>query len=117
MTADPAYDIFCTDVNSPTTCYNHDVFVLAGHRGDIVDLRRAILTEHVTQQMAKRQIIASDVHRVLAEPDHVLEVRAGRVVAQGLVGEYLLRMFVAVDRTPEEVVTVYRTSKIDKYRS
>jgi hypothetical protein len=37
--------------------------------------------------------------------------------AIGLAGEYLLRVFVDVDRTPAEVVTVYRTSKIEKYRS
>ena len=34
-----------------------------------------------------------------------------------MAGEYLLRVFVDVDRTPAEVVTVYRTSKIEKYRS
>ena len=29
--------------------------------------------------------------------------------------EYLVRVFVDLDRDPPEVVTVYRTSKIDKY--
>ena len=29
--------------------------------------------------------------------------------------EYLVRVFVDIDRDPAEVVTVYRTSKIDKY--
>jgi hypothetical protein len=29
--------------------------------------------------------------------------------------EYLLRIFVDIDRNPPEVVTVYRTSKIEKY--
>jgi hypothetical protein len=28
---------------------------------------------------------------------------------------YLVRVFVDVDRSPAEVITVYRTSKIDKY--
>jgi hypothetical protein len=28
---------------------------------------------------------------------------------------YLVRVFVDVDRSPAEVVTAYRTSKIDKY--
>jgi len=82
-----------------------------------MDLSQAILTEHALQQMAKRQVTAVDVRRVLAAPEQVLEVRAGRVVAQGIVGGYLLRVFTDVDRIPAEVVTVYRTSKIDKYRS
>jgi hypothetical protein len=65
--------------------------------------------------MAKRQVTAADVRRVLEEPEQVLEVRPGRVVAQGVVRGYLLRVFVDIDRTPAEVVTAYRTSKINKY--
>ena len=82
-----------------------------------MNLSQAVLTEHALGQMAKRQIMAADISRVLAAPDQVLEVRAGRIVAQGMAGEYLLRVFVDVDRTPSEVVTAYRTSKIEKYRS
>jgi len=37
--------------------------------------------------------------------------------AKALINNYLVRVFVDVDRTPEEVVTAYRTSKIEKYRS
>jgi hypothetical protein len=82
-----------------------------------MNLSQAVLSEHATRQMAKRQITADDVLCVLAAPEQVLEVRPGRVVAQGLAGGYLLRVFVDVDRSPAEVVTVYRTSKIEKYRS
>ena len=38
------------------------------------------------------------------------------VVAQAVAAGYLLRVFVDVDRSPPEVVTVYRTSKMEKYR-
>jgi hypothetical protein len=82
-----------------------------------MNLSQAVLSEHAAQQMAKRQINTADALCVLAAPEQVLEVRPGRVVAQGLVGGYLLRLFVDVDRIPAEVVTVYRTSKIEKYRS
>jgi hypothetical protein len=82
-----------------------------------MNLSQAVLSEHAARQMARRQITADDVLRVLAAPEQVLEVRPGRVVAQGLAGGYLLRVFVDVDRSPAEVVTVYRTSKIEKYRS
>ena len=54
---------------------------------------------------------------ILGAPERVIPVREGRVVAQGLVGDHLVRVFVDIDRDPPEVVTVYRTSKIDKYRS
>lgn len=82
-----------------------------------MDLSRAILTEHAVRQMARRQLAEADVRRVLTAPEEVLPVRPGRVVAQGLIGAHLVRVFVDVDRTPAEVVTVYRTSKIEKYRS
>lgn len=82
-----------------------------------MDLGRAILTEHAAGQMARRQLSEADVRRVLTAPEEVLPVRPGRVVAQGLIGVHLVRVFVDVDRAPAEVVTVYRTSKIQKYRS
>jgi len=82
-----------------------------------MDLSRAILTAHAVGQMARRQLAEADVRRVLAAPEAVLSVRPGRVVAQAVVEEHLVRVFVDVDRTPREVVTVYRTNKIQKYRN
>ncbi|MCC6125991.1 MAG: DUF4258 domain-containing protein [Pirellulales bacterium] len=82
-----------------------------------MNIGAAVLTEHAIEQMARRQVTADEVRRVLASPEQVLEIRLGRIVAQSLSGQYLLRVFVDVDRTPAEVVTAYRTSKIDKYRS
>lgn len=82
-----------------------------------MDLSRAVFTAHALAQMAKRQVTAAEVSRVLATAERVVELRAGRVVAQGMAGAYLVRVFVDVDRDPPEVVTVYRTSKIEKYRS
>ena len=68
-----------------------------------MDLSRAILTEHAVGQMARRQLAEADIRRVLTAPEEVLPVRPGRVVAQGLIGGYLVRVFVDVDRTPTEV--------------
>ena len=79
------------------------------------------LTDHALFEMARRGIAEADVALVLATPEQVDSVRAGRAVYQRLVeaGEpprlYLLRVVVDVDRSPVEVVTVYRTSKVDKY--
>jgi len=79
------------------------------------------LTDHAQMEMARRQILASDVTRVLATPEHMEVVRPGRVIYQARVAwgtppaTYLLRVFVDIDRQPPDVVTVYRTSKITKY--
>jgi hypothetical protein len=81
-----------------------------------MELSTAVLPEHAIGRMSKRQITESDVRSVLAAPEDVLPVREGRVVAQAMIGTHLLRVFVDVDREPPDVVTVYRTSQIAKYR-
>ncbi len=83
----------------------------------------AIITVHAKVQMARRGIMESQVREVLRRREEIFAVRAGRIVVQGVVQmgtppvEYLLRVFVDTDRIASEVVTVYRTSKIAKYRS
>jgi hypothetical protein len=81
-----------------------------------MDLSGAKVTPHAALQMAKRQLSEADVRRVLAAPEQVLPVRPGRVVAQAVVAQHLVRVFVDLDRDPAEVVTAYRTSRIEKYR-
>jgi len=79
------------------------------------------LTDHAQMEMARRQILPSDVTSVFATPEHMEVVRPGRVIYQARVAwgtppaTYLLRVFVDIDRQPPDVVTVYRTSKITKY--
>jgi hypothetical protein len=79
------------------------------------------LTDHVKDEMARRQISEEEVTKVIASPEQTETAREGREVYQSRLqlGEppqtYLLRVFVDVDRVPPEVVTVYRTSKIGKY--
>ena len=70
-----------------------------------MELFHAILTEHALEQLAGRGIEEAAVRAVLKMPLDVLQVRAGRVVAQALIGGYLLRVFVDIDRDPPEVVT------------
>lgn len=54
-----------------------------------------------------------------SSPEQRTAVRPGRDVLQSRIDvggkTYLVRAFVDVDREPVEVVTVYRTSKIEKY--
>ncbi len=85
-------------------------------------LAAAVLTDHAREQLARRGLDEREVRRVLAAPDDVEPVRSGRVVAQKVLplGEpardYLVRVFVDIDRVPPEIVTACRTSKIAKYR-
>ncbi|MBE7507170.1 MAG: hypothetical protein HS101_12950 [Planctomycetia bacterium] len=48
--------------------------------------------------MVRRGIDESEVRRILAQPEAVLPDRPGRVVAQDLSGNHLLRVFVDIDR-------------------
>jgi hypothetical protein len=69
--------------------------------------------------MRRRGIPETIVHQVLNRPEQRISVHRGRDVLQSrfemTAKQYLVRVFVDVDRNPAEVVTVYRTSKIDKY--
>jgi len=85
-----------------------------------LDLTRAVWTTHARLQVVARGLAESDVESVLRVPSAIRAVRAGRVVVQAekeIAGRlYLLRVFVDVDREPNEIVTAYRTSKIERYR-
>jgi hypothetical protein len=78
-----------------------------------------LLTPHALFEMARRGIPESVVNQVLSAPEQRFPVRPGRDVLQSRMafpdGVYLVRVFVDVNRTPAEVVTAYRTSKIEKY--
>ncbi len=80
-----------------------------------------VITPHASFEMKRRGLSRDTVRSVLAKPEQRLAVRVGRVVLQSRVGlstpakTYLVRVFVDVDRSPAEVVTVYKTSKVAKY--
>ncbi|MBC5796427.1 DUF4258 domain-containing protein [Sphaerospermopsis sp. LEGE 00249] len=70
--------------------------------------------------MERRQISLSLVESVLDNPQQIILEREGRKVYQSKVdfgnGKiFLLRVIVADDIDPKVVITVYRTSKIEKY--
>ena len=80
-----------------------------------------VFTDHALQEMARRQITQEDVRTVLAKPEQMEMVRDDRAVYQSRLemGDppktYLVRVFVDIEPVPPFVVTVYRTSKIEKY--
>lgn len=78
-----------------------------------------IITDHATTEIERRGLSMQILDGVLRNPEQRLEIRLGRVVLQSRLqefgSEYLVRVFVDIDRNPAEIVTAYRTSKVLKY--
>ena len=91
------------------------------YMSDLSPIKQFRLSSHAAFEMTRRQITQDEIASVLAHPEQVELIRPGRAVYQSRVEaekppkEYLVRVFVDIDRHPPEVVTVYRTSKIEKY--
>jgi len=77
------------------------------------------LTEHAQLEMQRRQISPEWVDALMVMPEQIISGFGGRKVYQGRVvsGDktYLLRLIVEDWLTPPVIVTIYRTSKIEKY--
>lgn len=82
-----------------------------------------VFSEHARSQAARRGIDEAILRAVAERPEQVVRVRRGREVRQSRVSfrpggdVYLVRVVVDVSPDAETAVTVYRTSKIDKYWS
>ena len=80
-----------------------------------------VVTDHAKLELSRRGLSEEIVHARLFAPVQRCAVRPGRVVLQSRISlgnpaaTFLVRVFVDIDRRPPEVVTVYRTSKIEKY--
>ena len=80
-----------------------------------------IFTDHARLEILRRGLSEEMVRAILLAPEQRLEVRPGREVLQSQISSgqpgkvFLIRVFVDIDRRPAEVVTAYRTSKIEKY--
>jgi hypothetical protein len=81
------------------------------------------LSKHAREQAARRGLNEDIVLAVAQAPEQRLSVRRGREVRQSRVAMpaggtlYLIRVVVDAGQSDETVVTVYRTSKIEKYWS
>jgi hypothetical protein len=81
-----------------------------------------VFSRHAQEELIRRNIPQALVQSVLQRPQQIVPEQSGRVAYQSQVdfgaGKlFLLRVIVAVTTEPPVVVTVYRTSKIDKYWS
>ena len=75
---------------------------------------------HAAEEMMRRGIPHGWLELVLGDPQQRLPQPGGTEIFQSQLKDdhgriYLLRVVVAVDEEPPVVVTVYRTSKIEKY--
>jgi hypothetical protein len=82
-------------------------------------ITKYIFTDHAAIEINRRGLTVKTIDEILKSPEQRLDVRPGRVVLQSRIEEsgleYLIRVFVDIDRNPAEVVTAYRTSKVLKY--
>jgi hypothetical protein len=79
-----------------------------------------LLSRHAEEEMVRRQIPPEWLASVLENPQQRLPQSGGKQILQSRLAAgngrmYLLRAVVAIDKEPPAVVTVYRTSKIEKY--
>jgi len=77
------------------------------------------ISQHALTQMEIRNIPIEMVEMILSGPDQKFE-QDDLMVFQSIIKfqqeqEYLVRVFVNSNKIPPLVVTVYRTSKIEKY--
>jgi hypothetical protein len=80
-----------------------------------------ILSRHARKEIERRGIPLALVEAVLEDPQEIVSERGGKRAYQsqldfGSGKVFLLRVIVDDTADPPTVITVYRTSKIDKYR-
>ncbi len=78
------------------------------------------LSRHAEEEMIRRQIPQEWVDALLDAPEQTIPQPNGTEVLQSRFAAkdgrmYLVRAVVAITKQPAIVVTVYRTSKIEKY--
>jgi hypothetical protein len=77
-----------------------------------------IFSQHALEQMKERTISKETVENILAKPDQISaheDLTVFQRLEKGDKTLFLIRVFVNIRKTPNVVVTVYRTSKIYKY--
>ena len=81
------------------------------------------ISEHAREQAARRGLDESIVQNVARAPEQRFTIRRGREIRQSRIAIpaggklYLVRIVVDTGKAGDIVVTVYRTSRIDKYWS
>lgn len=77
-----------------------------------------VFSNHALTQMKLRQITKSMVEKILEKPEQIIKENGHKVYQSVVLIEkkkYLIRIFVSHKKSPHVIITVYRTSKINKY--
>ena len=78
-----------------------------------------VLTEHARAEMLRRRILQKWVEATMASPEQIVDGYGGRMVYQSRFQDgdktYLIRLIVEFRGETPVIVTLYRTSKIQKY--
>ena len=80
-----------------------------------------VFSNHAIEQMKRRGIKREDVEMTMLHPDQILMEEDNPAIAtyQSLTNEngrvFLLRIIVNTAKDPNVIVTLYRTSKVQKY--
>ena len=82
-------------------------------------MKEFILSKHAKEQLAIRKIDEGLVWKTVEKPQQEIEGGSGKKIYQSVIdeenGSYLIRVFVNVAKHPKVIITVYKTSKIQKY--
>lgn len=78
------------------------------------------ITRHAQEEMSRREIPATLVDAVLQNPQQIVDEYGNKkayqsIIVSGTGKDYLVRVIVNDAVMPRRVVTVYKTSKINKY--
>jgi len=77
---------------------------------------KIVFIPHAIDRMKKRGITKEMVLETIKNPEKVVEGYKNRKVAQRMFGNMLLRVIYEEREDCLEIITVYLTSKVDKYR-
>jgi hypothetical protein len=81
-------------------------------------MKKIIFSRHALEQMALRDISEAIVTGILENPGNLITEQDKKIYQSIVIfGEekYLVRIFVNNKKEPNVIITVYRTSKINKY--
>jgi len=76
-------------------------------------------SKHAFERMKQRKITQKQVNAIIQKPDSIIKTE-NRIIYQALIKSdnkktYLYRVFVNTKQDPNIVITVYKTSKSEKY--
>lgn len=77
-----------------------------------------IFSQHALEQMKERGISKETVENILTKPDQITayeDLTIFQRLEKGDISVFLIRVFVNMGKSPNVIVTVYKTSKIYKY--